>query len=157
VTPAEKPRPLRFLSPIHKASRQVALHLEQALADEPVISCEAHVVAFLGSYAPAPVGELLRVFGHKASTMTSILDRLEQAGLVVRAPNPADRRSFHVALTDEGAALARRIRRRTEELEADILRRTSAADRKGFESVMKAIEDATGVVVRDNPPKKGTP
>lgn len=157
MAPSEKPRPLRFLSPIHKASRQIALRLEQEFRQEPVIACEAHVVSFLGSYAPAPVGELLRVFGHKASTMTSILDRLEEAGLVERVPNPEDRRSVHVGLTPEGAALARRLRRRIEDLESDIARRTTAADRKGFENVMKAIQDATGIAVRETPTKKGNP
>jgi DNA-binding MarR family transcriptional regulator len=34
--------------------------------------------------------------------MTSRLDRLEAAGLVSRTMDPADRRSFHVTLTDHG-------------------------------------------------------
>jgi hypothetical protein len=34
--------------------------------------------------------------------MTNRIDRLEAAGLVERSLDPADRRSFHVALTDRG-------------------------------------------------------
>lgn len=151
MTPSARPKPLRFLSPIHKASRQIAMRLERCVEGEPVAVCEAHVVAYLGSYAPAPVGELVRIFGHKASTMTSMLDRLEDAGIVARVPNPEDRRSSLVDLSADGRSLAARIRRRTEELEADIAKRTTAADRKGFENVMKAIADATGIAVRANP------
>ena len=41
------------------------------------------------------------------ATITGIIDTLERKGLVVRAPNPTDRRSFLAALTDQGQALQR--------------------------------------------------
>ena len=37
--------------------------------------------------------------------MTGIVDTLEKNGLVTRQPNPNDRRSLLVTLTDKGAAL----------------------------------------------------
>jgi DNA-binding MarR family transcriptional regulator len=40
-----------------------------------------------------------------SSGTTKRLDRLEQAGLVAREPDPADRRGTLIALTDEGRAL----------------------------------------------------
>jgi DNA-binding MarR family transcriptional regulator len=39
------------------------------------------------------------------STLTRVLDNLERKLLVVRSLNPADRRSFQVALSDEGRQL----------------------------------------------------
>jgi len=39
------------------------------------------------------------------ATMTGIVDTLEKKGLVVRVPNPDDRRSLLVKLTDDGEAL----------------------------------------------------
>ncbi|NIC37641.1 MarR family transcriptional regulator [Halomonas desiderata] len=41
--------------------------------------------------------------------MTSRLDRLEKAGLIVRSPNPEDRRGTLVSLTDKGLALMERM------------------------------------------------
>lgn len=41
--------------------------------------------------------------------MTSRLDRLEKAGLVVRQPDPSDRRGSQVGLTEEGLRLADEI------------------------------------------------
>jgi DNA-binding MarR family transcriptional regulator len=41
-----------------------------------------------------------------SGAMTTRLDRLERAGLVRRAPDPADRRAVRVHLTDEGEELA---------------------------------------------------
>ena len=40
-----------------------------------------------------------------SGAMTNRLDRLEKAGLIQRAPNPADRRGVVVQLTAKGLAL----------------------------------------------------
>lgn len=46
-----------------------------------------------------------RIPGVSASTLTRILDRLEQHGSLVRTLNPVDRRSFRVILTERGRAV----------------------------------------------------
>jgi DNA-binding MarR family transcriptional regulator len=43
-----------------------------------------------------------------SGAMTTRLDRLEEDGLVRRTPDPADRRSFQVSLTERGRLLADR-------------------------------------------------
>jgi MarR family transcriptional regulator, transcriptional regulator for hemolysin len=100
---------LDFFSPLHKASRQLSVYLEARTGELGVSPTEGHVLTYLRGYAPAPIGELVRVFGIKQSTFTSILDRLEGAGLVRRELNPGDRRSFLIHITDEGVALAGRL------------------------------------------------
>ncbi len=40
-----------------------------------------------------------------SGTMTNRLDRLEQAGLITRTPDPHDGRGFLIQLTDKGFAL----------------------------------------------------
>lgn len=39
------------------------------------------------------------------TTLTSMLDRMESSGLIIRKPDPADRRSRLIALTDKARAL----------------------------------------------------
>ena len=39
------------------------------------------------------------------TTLTSMLDRMEQAGLIVREPSPSDRRALLIRLTDKARAL----------------------------------------------------
>ena len=39
------------------------------------------------------------------TTLTSMLDRMESAGLIIRKPDPTDRRSRLIALTDKAKAL----------------------------------------------------
>ena len=52
-----------------------------------------------GRLTPRQVGERL---GITTGSTTAVLDRIEQAGYIVRTPNPDDRRSLHLSLTPEG-------------------------------------------------------
>lgn len=140
---------LEFLSPLHKASRQITMYLEDQTREIGVSPLEGHVLTYLRKYAPAPVGELVRVFGLKQSTFTSLLDRLERAGLVRREPNPEDRRSLLVHITDRGRELTSRLNRLLERLEDDIRARVRRPEVKGFQAVMAAVEDVTRVRVRE--------
>src|SRR5688572_7892845 len=109
--------PLQFLSPIHKAGRQIGLYLEGATVELGVSPAEGHLLSFLRTYAPCPVSELERVFGHKRSTLTSILDRLSDRGLLTRQVNADDRRSFTIELTPDGRKLAGKLQKVLEAFE----------------------------------------
>jgi DNA-binding MarR family transcriptional regulator len=140
---------LDFLSPLHKASRQISLYLEAHTRELGVSPMEGHVLTYLGSYAPTPIGELVRVFGIKQSTFTSVLDRLEEAGLVHREINREDRRSFLIHISEKGRELAERLNRHLETLEDEIRKRVSSRDEKGFRAVMSAVEEITRVQLRE--------
>lgn len=141
--------PLDFLSPLHKASRQISVYLEAHTREMGVSPVEGHLLTYLGSYTPAPIGELVRVFGIKQSTLTSMLDRLEEAGLVRREINRDDRRSFLIHISDAGQELAERLNRFLEALEDEIRQRVGARDVKGFHAVMGAVEELTRVRLRE--------
>jgi DNA-binding MarR family transcriptional regulator len=139
---------LEFLSPLHKASRQLSLYLESRTAEGGVSPTEGHILTYLRGYAPASVGDLVRVFGIKQSTFTSMLDRLEAAGLVTREVNPEDRRSFLVHLTDEGVRLTDRLNGVLLELEAEIRSHLRPEEVEGFRAVMRAVDEVTRVRLR---------
>ncbi len=140
---------LDFLSPLHKASRQTSMHLEARTRELGVSSIEGHVLTYLRSYSPATIGELVRIFGIKQSTFTSVLDRLEEAGLVRREINREDRRSFLIHISEEGHKLAERVNLLLEILEDEIRERVSSRDVKGFHAVMGAVEEITRVRLRE--------
>jgi DNA-binding MarR family transcriptional regulator len=140
---------LKFLSPIHKASRQIAVYFESSLAGMQVSPQEGHVLSYLRSYAPCPISELARVFGLKGSTLTSMLDRLEGRDLIERRVNPEDRRSFVIELSGDGRRLAERIQRYVDEIERQIGVRVTATQLEGFRAVMSAIDEVTQVKLRD--------
>lgn len=139
---------LDFLSPLHKASRQISVYLERRTQELGVSPIEGHVLTYLRSYAPASIRDLVRVFGIKQSTFTSLLDRLERDGLVRRTINPDDRRSFLIHITDKGMELAARLNRLLKSLEDEIRGQVEARDVKGFHAVMGAVEEITRVQLR---------
>lgn len=140
---------LEFLSPLHKASRQITVYLEARGRESGVSPVEAHVLTYLRSYAPTAVGELVRVFGIKQSTFTSMLDRLENAGYIRREINRGDRRSFMIHLSDAGAELAERSNRQLIAFEEELRARVTPRDIAGFHAVMAAIEEITRVQLRE--------
>jgi DNA-binding MarR family transcriptional regulator len=140
---------LRFLSPIHKAHRQIGLFLEGVCTDLGLNAMEGHLLSYLRSYSPAPIHELHRVFGIKRSTLTSVFDRFVSRGWIERRPSPRDRRSVEVSLTGEGRLRADRVHAAVEQLEASIGARVGPAELDGFYAVMSAISAVTDVTVVD--------
>ena len=139
---------LTVLSPIHRATRQIALYLDARTARLGVSNAEGHLVSYLRSYGPCPIGELHRVFGYKRSTLTGLVDRLEERGLAVRDVDPGDRRSFRVSLTREGRRVGDRLQAVLEEFETAVRARVTRTERAGFDAVLGAIGEITGVEVR---------
>jgi DNA-binding MarR family transcriptional regulator len=58
-----------------------------------------------GSPYRRSAGELARIADLSSGAMTNRLDRLEEAGLVRRLPDPSDRRGVLLELTEKGRAL----------------------------------------------------
>jgi len=141
------PKPLRFLSPIHKASREVGIYFERLMADSGLAPQEGHILSYLRSYAPCPIAEVITVFGLRGSTATSVLDRLEERKLLARRPNPDDRRSFLLDLTPEGRRVAEQVQTFVDALERKIAKRITAKDEAGFRAVMEAIHAVTKVTL----------
>ncbi len=109
---------------------------------------QGHLLTYLLSYGPCPIGEFHRVFGFKRSTLTSMLDRMTERGWIERQLLASDRRSFNVELTPPGRQLARQVRRELEALEQEIQQRLDPEALSGFQLVIQAIADVTHITVR---------
>jgi DNA-binding MarR family transcriptional regulator len=73
-------------------------------------------------------------------TVTRVLARLEDSGLVTRAADPADRRSSLVSLSPAGAALLAESRTRKDAFLAARLERLDAGDRATLERAAELLE-----------------
>ncbi len=124
-----------FLAQVHAAYRVLARAVERE--GDGADSGEVHMLSYVQRYGPCTVGLLSRVFGHKAATLTGLLDRLEKRGLLTRAPNPKDRRSWLVRTTPKGRGVVRKLARRVVEAEASL--RTRIADRD-YEAFLRVID-----------------
>ncbi len=147
--------PLRLVHPVHRATHRIGLYLDH-LRGRGLTQGEAHILALLAHSRRANVADLHRGLAHKRSTLTSILDRLAARGLITRAVGETDRRTFVVKLTAKGRRLAQRVQRHLSALERAVVRRVSAANIKGFNKVVAALEQEAHhrVGSRGTPPSR---
>ncbi len=87
------------------------------------------------------IGELSAVEQVQPPTMTRIVAALVEAGLVVREPDPADRRVAWVRVTPEGAKLLQRSRKRKDVYLAKQLRALEPHE-------LAVLDEATGILER---------
>ncbi len=76
------------------------------------------VLLALGGDAPLSLRDLGQAVALESNTLTPLLKRMQQAGLLTRSRNPEDERALQVALTDQGRAL----RARVQQMQSQILR-----------------------------------
>ena len=131
---------MRLVPPLHRANHRIGLFLAD-LRDEGLSQGEAHILALLATSAPATIAELHRGLAHKRSTLTSILDRLAERGLVTRQVGATDRRTFVITPTAKGAPIAKRVNRHLIILEEAVARRVTADEVKAFLKVVSVVED----------------
>ena len=124
---------------LERATHHVGAYLAHELRGLGITQAEAHVLALLADEGPLPVHSLVAAFGHRPSTLTSVLSRLERRGLIERRINPADRRSFVMLLTAEGTAAAGRVTETVAAFEAAVSVSLPPASLDGFFATADAI------------------
>jgi MarR family transcriptional regulator, lower aerobic nicotinate degradation pathway regulator len=84
----------------------------------------------LGARKGAIQQEIGQAMGIDPSTMVSLIDQLESAGLAKRRTHPKDRRAREVSITPKGRQILDRARGLATRVEDDVLRGLSAAERR---------------------------
>ena len=130
---AELPTRLRL------AIARMARRLRQEAGDDlsPSMTAALATIDRHGPLAPSRLAELERI---KRPTVTRVLQRLEEEGLVERSEDPDDRRSAVVCVTKEGAALLKKLRSRKNAYLAKRLRELPDDDVKALERAADVLE-----------------
>jgi MarR family transcriptional regulator, organic hydroperoxide resistance regulator len=131
------------IAALEAAVHRVLDHLAAELSDLRLRQAEVNVLAQLRPGAPRSVGELVVATGQRPSTLTGVLDRLERRRLVRRRVNPADRRSFTIALTASGERAAARVHAAFAALDDAVLAELPPSTADGFHRVLDALERQT--------------
>jgi len=131
------------IAALEAAVHRVLDHLAAELSDVRLRQAEVNVLAQLRPGAPRSVGELVVATGQRPSTLTGVLDRLERRRLVRRRVNPADRRSFTIALTASGERAAARVHVAFAALDEAVLAELPRSAADGFHRVLDALERQT--------------
>ena len=115
---------------------------------ETVLQCLAVIDGAGRPLTPSEISE--RTF-RSSATMTSLLDALEREGWARRIPNPDDRRSVLVEITDEGKALADRFLPGVRKVERVVVEDLTAAERSKLMATLAKILAATARVSAEDP------
>ncbi|MCP2348316.1 MarR family winged helix-turn-helix transcriptional regulator [Nonomuraea roseoviolacea] len=143
---AERPdldvEPLQVLSRVSRLAKHLDRARRAAFAEHGLEPWEFDVLTALrraGKPYELSPGALLRATLVTSGTMTNRIDRLAQAGLVVRRPDPEDRRGVLVSLTPAGldrvdAAFAGLLRR-----EHELLAGLGAQEQRALAGLLRTL------------------
>ncbi|MGW5466838.1 MarR family winged helix-turn-helix transcriptional regulator [Streptomyces chartreusis] len=120
------------------AARGRAL-VAEALAAEGMKMWHHVVLSAVRDLAPVAQADLGRSVRLDPKDLVGILNDLQSAGLVVREPDPKDRRKNAVSLTDEGARLLERCEKAAREANDTLLAPLSSAERDRFTDLLIRI------------------
>ncbi len=134
--------PLQVLSRVSRLARHLDLARRTSFASHGLETWEFDVLSALRRQGPPyqmTPGALIRATLVTSGTMTNRIDRLAEAGLVRRKPDPRDRRGVLVTLTDQGRAeaddaLADLLRR-----ERDLLASLGLADQRTLAGLLRTL------------------
>jgi DNA-binding MarR family transcriptional regulator len=127
---------------LQRATHHTLHALSGALADLSLSAAEINALANLGEGGTLSVRQLSERTGTRASTLTGLLDRLENRGYLVRELDPSDRRSFRLPLTGLGQEVAVRALAAVADLERAALSRLDATQLAGYHAVINALQEA---------------
>ncbi len=132
----------RLIPALERATHLVALWIEREVGALGLNQAEAHVLAYLAHHSPCTINDLHHSFGHKRSTLTSLLDRLEGRGMLRRTPHPTSRRLVMVHLTDAGRQAGEQVSAALRALEDGACARMGGGDAAAFLRVISTLEEA---------------
>ncbi|MGW7273523.1 MarR family winged helix-turn-helix transcriptional regulator [Streptomyces sp. NPDC054864] len=127
----------------HTVSRVARLHRIAAgkvLKRLGLYPGQEFVMMYLWDAGPVRQSELIKAVDLDPSTVTKMLQRLEQAGHVRRRPDPADRRAALVEATDTSCGLLAEVERAWGELEEQTLAGLDAAERTELARLLGRVE-----------------
>ena len=127
---------------LQRATHHTLHALSAVLSDLNLSAAEINALANLGVGGTLSIRQLSERTGTRASTLTSLLDRLENRGYLARELDPSDRRSFRLPLTAAGQAAAAQVLAAIADLERNALSRLDATQLAGYHAVITALQEA---------------
>lgn len=95
----------QVLTSLRRVIRAIDLHSKQLVKTASVTGPQLRLLQLIRSQPGGTVKELADAMSLSQATVTSIMDRLESRGLIVRVRSQTDKRKIHPQLTDSGSAL----------------------------------------------------
>lgn len=100
-----------------------------------------HTVEILGIFGDMRMKELASKIGVTTGTLTITIDKLEKKDLVRRVPNPGDRRSFFIALTEAGIIVHKKHSKAHEEMTEKCINAFSPSQVESFKIMLRKFSE----------------
>lgn len=113
-----------------------------ALAAEGLKLMHHAVLAATAEYGPVAQADLGRRLAVDPKDMVGMLNHLQEAGLVLRTPDPGDRRKNAVTVTPEGTAVLDRCAALAEAANADFLAPLTPPEREHLVALLTRLHEA---------------
>jgi len=151
--PDGDPLAAETLATLVRAGQAITAELTRAMlatygVPQPVMTCLAVIE---GADTPMTPSEISERMLHSSATVTNTLDALERQGWARRIPNPDDRRSVLVEITDEGQAVADRFLPGIRVLEQVMLAELTSAERATLLRLLAKVLKGTAAVAAAEP------
>ncbi|ALE75518.1 MarR family transcriptional regulator [Pseudonocardia sp. EC080610-09] len=127
-----------------RVARDHATAVQCVIGDLPGGQRGFQVLATAAGDGPSTQLALARKLGVDRTVMTYLLDEIQEAGLVERRPDPADRRARRVVLTDAGRARLCDTEAALREAEARILAPLSGEEQSVLRTLLRRVATADG-------------
>jgi DNA-binding MarR family transcriptional regulator len=105
-----------LISKIHQTSDRIFAKLLREAGVEEINPAQGRILFALWKKDDVPITELVRETMLHKSTLTKMLDTLEETGHIAREASPTDRRTIHIKLTEKNRQLKRRYDEVSEEM-----------------------------------------
>jgi DNA-binding MarR family transcriptional regulator len=114
----------------------------EAIATEGLKLPHHAVLAAVSEYGPVAQADLVRRLGIDAKDVVLLLNHLEDAGLLLRAPDPRDRRKNAVTVTPAGTRTLQRCAALAERANAELLSPLTPPERRQLMDLLSRIHEA---------------
>lgn len=90
-----------YVSRAHKLSGRVFERILKESGVDTFNGAQGRILYVLWEHEKLPISEIGKLTSLAKTTLTSMLDRMEEAGLVIRLPDAEDRRQIIISITEK--------------------------------------------------------
>ena len=129
-----------------ETSRTLRRHFDRRASALGVTTAQWRALAWLGHEPGLKQVELAERLDVEPITAGRIVDRLEEAKLVLRQPDPVDRRVWRLFLTDEAKPIFERLSALAEEMAGQVFDGLSTGEIESMRAKLALIRENVGRV-----------
>lgn len=140
---------LRVESTIMATARAIRQCYDQRFAGLGLNLSEASLLAFVEESGPLTQTRLAQRLGLGRAATGSVIDALEERGLVERQPDPDDRRVWLVTVTRSGKELVEQVNASDKVLRSELRAGISRADRQQLAALLVRLQENLAAALDD--------